>query len=79
MCVCADSSFIPPLIYAMMGSSRDLAVGTVAVGSLLMGSMLSDEVNPNEDPRLYLHLAFTATLFAGIFQAALGLFRYNFN
>ncbi|KAK7355839.1 hypothetical protein VNO80_15101 [Phaseolus coccineus] len=69
------SSFIPPLIYAMMGSSRDLAVGTVAVGSLLMGSMLSDEVNPNEDPRLYLHLAFTATLFAGIFQAALGLFR----
>ncbi|ESW16649.1 hypothetical protein PHAVU_007G174100 [Phaseolus vulgaris] len=69
------SSFIPPLIYAMMGSSRDLAVGTVAVGSLLMGSMLSDEVNPNEDPTLYLHLAFTATLFAGIFQAALGFFR----
>ncbi|XP_047175153.1 sulfate transporter 3.1-like [Vigna umbellata] len=69
------SSFIPPLIYAMMGSSRDLAVGTVAVGSLLMGSMLSDVVNPNEDPQLYLHLAFTATLFAGIFEAALGLFR----
>ncbi|KAK7393509.1 hypothetical protein VNO78_22067 [Psophocarpus tetragonolobus] len=69
------SSFIPPLIYAMMGSSRDLAVGTVAVGSLLMGSMLSSEVNPNEDPNLYLHLAFTATLFAGVFQAALGLFR----
>ncbi|KAG2402801.1 Sulfate transporter 3.1 [Vigna angularis] len=68
------SSFIPPLIYAMMGSSRDLAVGTVAVGSLLMGSMLSDVVNPNEDPQLYLHLAFTATLFAGIFEAALGLF-----
>lgn len=72
---CADSSFIPPLIYAMMGSSRDLAVGTVAVGSLLMGSMLSNAVDPNEDPKLYLHLAFTATLFAGVFQAALGLFR----
>ncbi|KAG4981899.1 hypothetical protein AAZX31_10G028300 [Glycine max] len=69
------SSFIPPLIYAMMGSSRDLAVGTVAVGSLLMGSMLSNAVDPNEDPKLYLHLAFTATLFAGVFQAALGLFR----
>ncbi|TKY52653.1 Sulfate transporter 3.1 [Spatholobus suberectus] len=72
------SSFIPPFIYAMMGSSRDLAVGTVAVGSLLMGSMLSNEVNPNEDPTLYLHLAFTATLFAGLFQAALGLFRLGF-
>ncbi|KAK7277617.1 hypothetical protein RJT34_22632 [Clitoria ternatea] len=72
------SSFIPPLIYAMMGSSRDLAVGTVAVGSLLMGSMLSNEVNPNEDPKLFLHLAFTATFFAGILQAALGLFRLGF-
>ena len=26
-----DSSFVPPLVYALMGSSRDLAVGTVAV------------------------------------------------
>ncbi|XP_027363370.1 sulfate transporter 3.1-like [Abrus precatorius] len=72
------SSFIPPLIYAMMGSSRDLAVGTVAVGSLLMGSMLSNEVNPNENPKLFLHLAFTATFFAGVLQAALGLFRLGF-
>ncbi|OIV91340.1 hypothetical protein TanjilG_01958 [Lupinus angustifolius] len=72
------SSFIPPLIYAMMGSSRDLAVGTVAVGSLLMGSMLSSEVNPNQNPKLFLHLAFTATFFAGVLQASLGLFRLGF-
>ncbi|KAK7270285.1 hypothetical protein RIF29_23314 [Crotalaria pallida] len=72
------SSFIPPLIYAMMGSSRDLAVGTVAVGSLLMGSMLGSEVNPNQNPTLYLHLAFTATFFAGVLQASLGLFRLGF-
>ncbi|OIW12653.1 hypothetical protein TanjilG_24586 [Lupinus angustifolius] len=72
------SSFIPPLIYAMMGSSRDLAVGTVAVGSLLMGSMLSSDVNPNHNPNLFLHLAFTATFFAGLFQASLGLFRLGF-
>ncbi|GAU35625.1 hypothetical protein TSUD_30430 [Trifolium subterraneum] len=72
------SSFIPPLIYAMMGSSRDLAVGTVAVGSLLMGSMLGNEVNPNQNPKLFLHLAFTATFFAGVFQASLGLFRLGF-
>ncbi|XP_057742554.1 sulfate transporter 3.1-like [Arachis stenosperma] len=72
------SSFIPPLIYAMMGSSRDLAVGTVAVGSLLLGSMLSSEVNPIQNPNLFLHLAFTSTFFAGIFQASLGLFRLGF-
>ncbi|KAK7336781.1 hypothetical protein VNO77_17329 [Canavalia gladiata] len=72
------SSFIPPLIYAMMGSSRDLAVGTVAVGSLLMASMLGREVNYNDNPNLFLHLAFTATFFAGVLQASLGLFRLGF-
>lgn len=71
----ADSSFVPPLVYAMMGSSRDLAVGTVAVASLLMASMLGKEVSATENPTLYLHLAFTATFFAGVFQAALGLLR----
>ncbi|XVF71865.1 hypothetical protein PTKIN_Ptkin12aG0073700 [Pterospermum kingtungense] len=72
------SSFIPPLVYAMMGSSRDLAVGTVAVASLLTASMLGQEVNATENPTLYLHLAFTATLFAGVLQASLGLLRLGF-
>ncbi|KAJ8527242.1 hypothetical protein K7X08_029719 [Anisodus acutangulus] len=72
------SSFIPPLVYALMGSSRDLAVGTVAVGSLLMASMLGNEVNASENPTLYLHLAFTATFFAGLFEVALGFFRLGF-
>ncbi|KAG8389310.1 hypothetical protein BUALT_Bualt02G0216100 [Buddleja alternifolia] len=72
------SSFVPPLIYAVMGSSRDLAVGTVAVGSLLTAAMIGDVVDVNENPTLYLHLAFTATLFAGLFQACLGIFRLGF-
>lgn len=72
------SSFVPPLVYAVMGSSRDLAVGTVAVGSLLMGSMLGSVVNSKDDPKLYLHLAFTATFAAGLFEAALGIFRLGF-
>ncbi|XP_052147692.1 sulfate transporter 3.1-like [Oryza glaberrima] len=72
------SSFVPPLVYAMMGSSRDLAVGTVAVASLLIGSMLSEEVSAAEDPALYLHVALTATFFAGVFQALLGVLRLGF-
>lgn len=72
------SSFVPPLVYAIMGSSKDLAVGTVAVASLLIASFLGQEVNYNENPKLYLHLAFTATFFAGVFQASLGLLRLGF-
>ncbi|XP_055813233.1 sulfate transporter 3.1-like [Solanum dulcamara] len=72
------SSFVPALVYAVMGSSRDLAVGTVAVASLLIGSMLGEEVSPTENPTLYLHLALTATFFSGVFEAALGIFRLGF-
>ncbi|PQQ07878.1 hypothetical protein Pyn_07961 [Prunus yedoensis var. nudiflora] len=35
------SSFVPPLIYSVLGSSRHLAVGPVSIASLVMGSMLS--------------------------------------
>ncbi|KAK4767268.1 hypothetical protein SAY86_015018 [Trapa natans] len=72
------SSFVPPLIYAMLGSSRDLAVGTVAVASLLISSMLGKEVSPVEHPKEYVQLALTATFFAGVFQASLGFLRLGF-
>ncbi|XP_050206407.1 sulfate transporter 1.3 [Mercurialis annua] len=72
------SSFVPPLIYAFMGSSRDIAIGPVAVVSLLLGSLLQDEIDPKKNPDEYLRLAFTATFFAGITQAALGFLRLGF-
>ncbi|CAH8352475.1 unnamed protein product [Eruca vesicaria subsp. sativa] len=72
------SSFVPPMVYAIMGSSRDLAVGTVAVASLLTAAMIGKEVNAVENPKLYLHLAFTATFFAGLMQTCLGLLRLGF-
>lgn len=71
----ADSSFVPPLIYAMFGSSRDVAVGTIAVASLLLTSMIGGVVNPYENPKLYFQLAVTATFFSGVLQTALGLLR----
>jgi len=70
-----DSSFVPPLVYACMGSSRDIAIGPVAVVSLLLGTLLRAEIDPNTSPDEYLRLAFTATFFAGITEAALGFFR----
>ncbi|CAM8980240.1 unnamed protein product [Rhodiola kirilowii] len=72
------SSFVPPLIYAIMGSSKDIAIGPVAVVSLLLGTMLSNEIDPVKNPAEYLRLAFTATFFAGITQATLGVFRLGF-
>ncbi|XP_075518579.1 putative sulfate transporter 3.3 [Primulina tabacum] len=72
------SSFVPPLIYAVLGSSRDLAVGPVSIASLILGSMLRQEVSPVEDPILFLQLAFSSTFFAGLFQASLGFLRLGF-
>ena len=59
-----------------MGSSRDIAIGPVAVVSLLLGTLLSNEIDPVAHAEEYRRLAFTATFFAGITQATLGIFRY---
>ncbi|XP_061359548.1 probable sulfate transporter 3.4 [Gastrolobium bilobum] len=72
------SSFVPPLIYSLLGSSRHLGVGPVSIASLVMGSMLSETVSYTQDPILYLKLAFTATFFAGLFQSSLGILRLGF-
>eukprot|EP00262_Sarcandra_glabra_P012431 TRINITY_DN31_c0_g1_i5.p1 TRINITY_DN31_c0_g1~~TRINITY_DN31_c0_g1_i5.p1 ORF type:complete len:532 (+),score=58.25 TRINITY_DN31_c0_g1_i5:105-1700(+) len=72
------SSFVPPLIYSIMGSSRDIAIGPVAVVSLLLGTMLRNEIDQATNPVEYLRLTFTATFFAGITQAALGFCRLGF-
>ncbi|KAJ9545851.1 hypothetical protein OSB04_025558 [Centaurea solstitialis] len=72
------SSFVPPLIYACMGSSRDIAIGPVAVVSLLLGTLLRKEYDPDKEKNEYLRLVFTATFFAGITQATLGVLRLGF-
>lgn len=66
---------MPPLVYAMLGSSRDLAVGTTAVPSLLITSMIGKEVSPHENTKIYVQLVLAATFFAGVLQAGLGLLR----
>lgn len=71
-------SFVPPLIYSVLGSSRDLAVGPVSIASLLLAVMLREQVSPIDAPALYLQLALTATFFAGVFQASLGILRLGF-
>ncbi|XP_057768107.1 probable sulfate transporter 3.5 [Salvia miltiorrhiza] len=67
------SSFVPPLLYAIFGSSRHLAVGTVAACSLLIAETIEHKADPSTE--LYVSLVFTATLFAGLLQTALGVLR----
>ncbi|KAK8914245.1 putative sulfate transporter 3.3 [Platanthera zijinensis] len=69
------TNLVPPLIYAVLGNSRELSVGPASISSLVLGSMLSEVVSPEIQPTLYLQLALTATFFAGLFQASLGLLR----
>ncbi|XP_019174952.1 PREDICTED: sulfate transporter 1.2-like isoform X2 [Ipomoea nil] len=61
-----------------MGSSRHIAIGPSAVVSLLLGSMLRIEVDPVKNKHEYMRLAFTATFFAGLTQATLGILRLGF-
>ncbi|KAK1441624.1 hypothetical protein QVD17_07666 [Tagetes erecta] len=70
------SSVVPPLVYAFMGTSRDIVIGPVSVVSLLLGTLVRREFDPNTDE--YLRLIFTATFFAGVTQATLGVLRLGF-
>ncbi|KAI4307356.1 hypothetical protein L6164_030556 [Bauhinia variegata] len=72
------TSVVPPLIYAVMGSSREIAIGPVAVVSLLLSSTIQKVIDPAANPEAYRNFVFTVTFFAGIFQAAFGIFRLGF-
>ncbi|KAL1536222.1 Low affinity sulfate transporter 3 [Salvia divinorum] len=72
------TSVVPPLIYAVMGSSREIAIGPVAVVSLLLSAMVSKVVDPSADPTAYRMTIFTVTFFTGAFQALFGIFRLGF-
>ncbi|KHN31354.1 Sulfate transporter 2.1 [Glycine soja] len=55
-----------------------IAIGPVAVVSLLLSSMMEKLVDPATDPVGYTKLILLATLFAGIFQTSFGLLRLGF-
>lgn len=80
-------AFVPPLIYSLFGTSKQLAVGPVAVTSTLLGNGL-DKIFPNNpntldpnnpvDPNLqmqYNHAAVQVAFVAGFFYTAVGVLR----
>lgn len=70
------ASTIPLILYALLGTSRQLAVGPVAMVSLLTASGVG--VLADAGSGTYIALAITTALLVGVFQFALGLFRLGF-
>lgn len=70
------ASTIPLFAYAMLGSSRHIAVGPVAMLSVLVLEGVSCLADPGTDR--YLSLVLLLTFMVGISQVLLGLFRMGF-
>ena len=69
------AAFLPVLIGAVMGSSRQLSTGPVAVVSLLTAAALGEIVT---DPSSYAVYAALLALIVGLFQLTLGILRMGF-
>lgn len=67
------ASFIPVMIAALLGSSRQLATGPVAVVSLMTAAAL--EPLAGGSASVYLALAAMLAIMVGLFQVLLGTFR----
>jgi len=70
------ASTLPLIIYAIFGTSRQLAVGPVAMVSLLTAAGVGVIAQGNSE--LYLALAIVLALMVGIIQFSLGLFKLGF-
>jgi SulP family sulfate permease len=70
------AALVPLAVYAALGSSRQLAVGPVAMVSLLVAAGVAPLAEG--DPTRYVQLALTLALLVGGIQLILGLFRFGF-
>ena len=67
---------VPLLIYGMLGTSRQLAVGPVAMASLLTAAGISTIAESGTDT--YLVLAFTLAFMVGVIRFLLGVLKLGF-
>ncbi len=67
------AAFLPPMVAALFGSSRQLATGPVAVVSLLTAAALEPIAASGSEG--YIAYAITLSLLVGLFQLSLGLLR----
>jgi SulP family sulfate permease len=70
------AALVPQIIYAIMGTSRQLAVGPVAMDSLLVASGLGALALSGIEE--YIAMAIFLAVFMGVIQLAFGLLRMGF-
>ena len=70
------SSILPITLYAVFGTSRSLAVGPVAVVSLLTAASISRIAAPGSED--YIFAAIALAFLSGAFLVAMGVFRLGF-
>ena len=69
------AALVPQVVYAFLGTSRQLSVGPVAMDSLLVATIVSAlAVNPEN----YIELAILLALMMGALQLFLGFFKFGF-
>ena len=70
------AALVPQIIYAFLGTSRQLAVGPVAMDSLLVAVGLG--AISMASPEAYIQMAILLALMMGVIQFLLGLLRMGF-
>ena len=70
------ASLVPLAVYALFGSSRQLAVGPVAMVSLLVAAAVAPMAEGNAE--LYVGLTVLLSLMVGVLLLALGVARFGF-
>ncbi|MFO8029994.1 MAG: solute carrier family 26 protein [Cyclonatronaceae bacterium] len=70
------ASLVPLIIYGIMGTSRQLGVGPVAVVSLLVVAGVADFAEPGSSE--YIQLAILLAFMVGVIQLLMGLLRMGF-
>ncbi|MGH1370979.1 MAG: SulP family inorganic anion transporter [Cellvibrionaceae bacterium] len=67
---------IPPIIYALLGTSNKISIGPVALDSILIITGLSVLAEPGSER--YVELAIVLTLMVGLLQAFMGMIKFGF-
>ncbi|MGM0547403.1 MAG: SulP family inorganic anion transporter [Bacteroidota bacterium] len=70
------ASIVPLIIYAVFGTSRQLAVGPVAMVSLLVVAGVGEVAEVGSDR--FIQLAIMTAMGVGVFQLLMGVFRMGF-
>lgn len=70
------ASIVPQIVYAILGTSRQLSVAPVAMDSLLVATGVS--LLATEGTDAYIGFAILLAFFMGAFQVLLGIFRMGF-